>query len=62
MTFQIKITLGNEAMEHGDHIAEALRKVASHVEHIRAGGLPGREDKIRDANGNTVGRWKVTAR
>ena len=51
--FSLTITLGNAAMSEPEHVAAALRSVAEQIEdHGRIG-----ECRIRDANGNTVGRY-----
>ena len=60
MKFKLEITLGNEAMRDGADIAHKLKDIALSVEHIMHDGLRGRTDAIRDVNGNTVGRWRVT--
>lgn len=58
MEFTARIKFGNEAMETGDHLAEALRRIANTVESsdevIEDHGI------IRDLNGNTVGKWEIT--
>jgi hypothetical protein len=51
-SFKLEITLGNDAMQSGLDVAEALRQVADRIEN----DLEGR-GTIRDANGNTVGRY-----
>lgn len=52
--FELKITLGNDAMKYRRHIGEALRKVGERIEwHHDTEGL------IRDENGNKVGEWKL---
>ena len=57
MKFTLSIELENEAMQTGDDVARALRKVAVQLR----GHELNRDDgwKILDANGNTVGRWAV---
>ncbi len=55
MTFRLKIELGNAAMQDPGDVAQALRQVA--VE-LADEGFSG--SKIMDANGNTVGEWKVS--
>lgn len=50
--FDLHIELGNEAMQSGPDVADALRTVADKIEHdLEAQGA------IRDANGNTVGAY-----
>ena len=60
MRFTLEIELGNDAMRTGAHLEKTLAEVGTRV---RA-ALPGvitREDngRIRDVNGNTVGKWQV---
>jgi hypothetical protein len=62
MQLTVTITMGNDAMQTGEDLADALRRVAKEVEDLRmteahAERLSGR---IRDVNGNTVGGWSVT--
>lgn len=54
-SFKVTIELGNEAMESGDDVADALRSVASRVENGQRDGY------VRDRNGNTVGSFKFTS-
>ena len=50
--FDLHIDLGNEAMRSGLDVAAALREVADKIERdLEATGA------IRDANGNTVGKY-----
>ena len=51
--FEIKIALGNDAMQGNADVAAALRVAAGAV--LLA---PQAEGKIADANGNTVGFWR----
>lgn len=51
--FTLHITLGNDAMQSHEDIAEALRKVAAKIEAGNQDGL------IRDENGNGVGDWAI---
>jgi hypothetical protein len=57
--FTLTITLGNDAMQTGGDVAEALREVAGRIDD-RRGGLFEDSGRIRDANGNTVGEWRVS--
>jgi len=64
MKFTLSVTLGNEAMQSGEDIAQALRSVADKLEAL--GGDPiedmddyDRSGRIADGNGNTVGRWSL---
>ena len=52
--FTLTITLGNEAMQTNEDVAEALRVAASRIE---SRALP----LIRDINGNNVGSWEFTS-
>lgn len=59
MTFTLTIELGNDAMQTTDDIATALEAVAVQLQ--RSGAInPEYQQKVRDRNGNTVGRWEVT--
>jgi hypothetical protein len=59
--FVLTIELGNDGMLDGVDIARALGPVADIVQHYDEGGLKGGlSHEIKDANGNTVGKWKVT--
>lgn len=49
--FTITIETGNDAMQTSADVADALREVADKLDAGRDGGL------VRDANGNTVGRF-----
>lgn len=54
MKFKLEITLGNDAMQTGEDIAEALCKVGEAV-------IVGVEKSgIWDINGNRVGHWEMT--
>ena len=59
MKFLLEIELGNDAMQMGADVAEALRHVANkmdgHYIIAKEGCLT-----IRDLNGNRVGEYKVT--
>jgi hypothetical protein len=59
--FTLNIELGNEAMQTGLDVAEALKKVAKKI--YMFGGedeLIGCGGKIMDGNGNSVGSWQVS--
>lgn len=66
MTFELKIDLGNDAMQTGEAVAIALRKQADYIAtrysmgEITRSAATNREHSIRDTNGNTVGFWTVT--
>jgi hypothetical protein len=53
--FTLKITLGNEAMQTGDDVKEALQKL-NFERYWNNDNLNG---CIRDINGNTIGSWMV---
>lgn len=65
MVFTLKIELGNDAMQTGEDVALALEQVALNLTR-RIGSLNLERDKrehnvpglIKDANGNTVGKWE----
>ena len=54
--FKLVIQLGNDAMQTGEDIASALRKVADHIDapQVITGTMA-----IYDANGNRVGLWEA---
>lgn len=55
--FELKIKLGNEAMQTPGDVAEALQRVACQVEfRIHVPDMGG--GQIRDLNGNIVGEWR----
>jgi hypothetical protein len=56
----VEITLGNEAMHTPQDIAAKLDQLADLFNGFGEVLHPG-ERPIRDRNGNTVGRWAVTA-
>ena len=65
MNFKLKIEMGNDAMQEVGHVEDALTELVESGKLRReVTGLGkmkvGSTGKIRDANGNTVGEWKVT--
>jgi len=56
--FELKISLGNEAMQCPNDVAEALRKLAKKLDAVDDFALTD-GGKIMDANGNSVGEWSV---
>ena len=56
-TFQLSISLGNDAMLVGQDIADALRGVADRVQNL--GQATHASGFVHDVNGNTVGSWSV---
>jgi hypothetical protein len=59
MRFTLEIELGNDAMQTGYNVARAMREASNHVAELVKKDLPGAEGRIRDVNGNTVGKWQV---
>ena len=58
--FTINIKLGNEAMSHPEHIAEALRRLANRLDMLdRDFLIDGAHLNILDLNGNLVGRTEA---
>lgn len=63
MKFILEIELGNDAMESGSDVGEALinegRKLAScwSEELLRKGD----DARIKDINGDTIGSWRIEA-
>jgi hypothetical protein len=61
--FELKITLGNDAMQTPTDVAAALKDLAEKLELIGDGPVDPYDGsgKIRDLNGNTVGTWRFEA-
>lgn len=59
MKFVLKIELGNDAMQTPNDVADALRKLATRLQDCIWSGDPTALERIRDANGATVGSWTV---
>jgi hypothetical protein len=55
--FTLKIELGNEAMQTGTDVSEALQRLSSKL--YDYGDLEDCSGVIMDLNGNRVGSWKV---
>jgi hypothetical protein len=53
--FILEIELGNSEMRTHEHLAGALRVLAKAVND----GEKAVEGRLRDVNGNTVGRWEI---
>lgn len=65
MKFTLEIELGNEAMQFYSDITEAVIATNHRIRassNLMAADRPKTGDggKIRDLNGNTVGKWEVT--
>ena len=62
MKFTLEIELGNEAMRDSHDVSEALLGLRTKF-HGRPSYFDGGNDEgtIYDENGNTVGKWEVTA-
>jgi hypothetical protein len=56
MKFKLEIELGNDGMRTKEHLQLALREVAEALKDAHAFGGEGR---IKDSNGNTVGKWSL---
>ena len=54
ITFKLEIELGNDEMRLRRHVATALRDVANSIGANRTA----KYGRIRDVNGNTVGKWE----
>lgn len=63
MKFKLEIELENDAMQDQHDVAKALKDVAERLNKLVSTrfGPYGLEGKIKDLNGNTVGKWKVVA-
>jgi hypothetical protein len=62
--FVLKINLGNEAMQTGSDVSQALRSIADFIQdngnmesYSRDNGYPGKY--VKDVNGNSIGFWTV---
>jgi hypothetical protein len=59
-TFVLKIQLGNEEMQSGIDVANALRSTAAENLNRISGKLAaGEYGYVIDANGNNVGSWEI---
>jgi len=56
--FELKIELGNDAMQTPRDVAFVLKKLASKLDDMGGFALVD-GGKIMDANGNSVGKWDV---
>lgn len=61
MKFKLEIELENVAMQDQHDVATALKNVAERLGKLVSSnfGPYGLEGKIKDRNGNTVGKWEV---
>jgi hypothetical protein len=59
MKFMLEIELGNEAMQNGCQLGELLKM--NGVRFMQGEDGPDVRDsgKLRDTNGNTVGKWEL---
>jgi hypothetical protein len=53
-SFQLKVELGNDAMQTRRDVAKVLRALADLIQTGKPDG------KVRDRNGNPVGEWSFT--
>ena len=58
MKFTLNIELGNDAMQTGADISDALHKLAGKVYGFDD-AIEGERGVIMDTNGNKVGEWEV---
>ena len=59
MKFTLEIELGNDAMQTGLDVAQALDEVCAGI-NTDGPWKVGESDTICDANGNVVGKWTVS--
>ena len=59
MKFTLEIELGNEAMQTDEHIGRALSLLGRAFTEAQDGTDIRDAGKIKDINGNTVGKWEV---
>lgn len=58
--FTVTIELGNDAMQTGRDIANALEELSQRLL-TYAGPIRGTDDGvIADENGNTIGKWEIS--
>lgn len=57
--FTLTIRLGNDAMQSGNDIAEALVRAANYINDYHQEIEAGDALSLKDQNGNRVGEWKV---
>lgn len=60
MKFTLTIKLGNDAMEELSDLGNALQRLGDELANRAAEVPAGQSGIIRDANGNTVGKWEVS--
>ncbi len=56
--FEVKINLGNEAMQTPQDVVGALLRLAKTLGYLSV--FDHGASKIMDINGNTVGSWRIT--
>jgi hypothetical protein len=61
MEFTLRIDLGNDAMRTNGDVADALRDLAVKFDRYGTDECVPEGSNVRDANGNPVGRWEITA-
>lgn len=59
MKLKLEVTLGNEAMQTADDVAAAIQRSLTTAAQLVSSYHVGDSFHIKDANGNTVGRWEV---
>ncbi len=57
--FEVKINLGNEAMQTPDDVCAALRLIIKELLRTTSMEFDGEYGTIMDINGNSVGKWIV---
>ena len=61
MKFTLEIELGNEAMQSRNDVEDALRRLGQNCKYMSDPPEDGDDGGIMDYNGNTVGKWQVSA-
>lgn len=61
MELKLTIRTGNDAMQSGEDLAEALERAAKHVRYLGSEPLPEpvSAQRVLDRNGQTVGSWHI---
>lgn len=59
MKFKLEVEMENAAMQDGRDLAGLLTKLAKDIEDCSREDCAGSYGRVRDLNGNTVGKWEI---
>lgn len=59
LELRVTIRLGNDAMQTGEDLSDALRVIASDVKYLGTLSRGTHAVTVLDVNGNRVGQWKI---